>query len=92
MGIAQDLILHSCITKRAAAFAQLSSGLSILGFLDCLKHFPHLFEKFFIFQDSNVVTAEKFLSALEFPIEASDDEARMLGMFREFVKSCSEEG
>ena len=91
VAIAQDLLLHDAITKRAAGLMQLSSGLSILGVLDKMKMFPELFEKYFV-HEKKEISADVFLKCVQFPESPSDEVARVISIFSEFVMTLNKEG
>ena len=86
LAVEQDIILHDSISKRAAAFFQLSNGFSILGFLDMLRSFPK-FEKYFVHSEAKVVTAEMFLGVLMLPRNPSDEQAQVIAMLCQFIES-----
>ena len=88
----QDIVLHDSISKRAAVFFQFSSGLSTLGFLDMVKCFPNMFEKYFVHHEADILTAEMFLDALILPSNPSNEEARVIEMLHQYINSCSSEG
>ena len=88
----QGIILHDAISKRAAVFFQLSSGLSTLGFLEVVKCFPDMYERYFVHHEAETLTAEVFLEALILPINPSNEEARVISMLRRFINSCSSKG
>jgi len=71
----QDIILHDSVSKRASAFFQLSSGLSILGFLEIIKIFPGTFEKHFVHAKNDDLTPEMIKEALICPCEPIEVES-----------------
>ena len=75
--VVQDIILHDSVSKRASAFFQLSSGLSILGFLEIIKIFPGTFEKHFVHAKNDDLTPEMIKEALTCPCEPSEVESSM---------------
>ena len=88
----QDIIHHDSFSKRAAIFFQLSSGFSTLSFLEMLRVFPTMFEKCFVHSEAKVFTAEMFLGALMLLRKASDEQAQVIVMQRQFNKSFTKEG
>ena len=61
-------------------FFQLSSGLSILGFLDIIKCFPNLFEEYFVHNEMEELTAEVFWDGLILPRSPTNEETGMISM------------
>lgn len=88
----QDLILHNTISKRAGVFVQLSCGLTTNGLLDVLKLFPDLFAKYFVHNEAEIVTAEKFWNNLILPPNPSPQEQATIEMFKRYLESCSSTG
>jgi len=85
----QDIILHDAISKRAAVFFQLSSGLSTLGLLDIIKCFPNIFEEYFVYNEIEELSAEMFRDALTLPRNPTNEECRVISMLHEFMESCT---
>ena len=57
-----------------------------------LRVFPIMFEKYFVHSEANVFTAEMFLGALMLLKNASDEQAQVIVMLRQFIESFTKEG
>lgn len=86
----QDIVLHNAISS--AVFFQLSSGLSTLGFLEVIRCFPNMYEKYFVHCEAEILTAKMFRDALILPRNPSNEEARVIAMLHQFIDSCTTEG
>ena len=78
--------------KELQYFFQLSSGLSTLGFLDMVKCFHDMYEKYFVHCEADTLTAEMLLDALILPLNPSNEEDRVIAMLHHFIHSCSNKG
>ena len=83
-------MLHDTISRKAAVFLQLSTGLSINGVLDVIRLFPNLFTKYFVYEEE--ATAEMFFNNLIIPTNLGPEEERTIAMFRNYIESCSSTG
>lgn len=54
--------------------------------------FPELFQKFFVYDKGQDVSAEALMKSVEFPGNPTSEEARGIAMFKDFVNSSSKEG
>lgn len=84
-------MLHDTISRKAAIFLQLSTGLSVHGLLDVMKIFPNFFIDYFVHSKEHIVTAEMFLSKLVLP-DTGHEEKRVITMLKKYVESCSSNG
>ena len=55
--IIQSVLMYEVISKRKVALDQLRSGLKILGVLEHMQRYPHLFDSLFTFKHKEL-TAE----------------------------------
>ena len=83
-------MLHDTISRKAAVFLQLSTGLSINGVLEVIRLFPNLFTKYFAHEEE--ATAEMFFNNLILPTNLGPEEERTIAMFRNYIESCSSTG